>query len=134
MSLYHQFYPLSNKLHVLQYEATIDRNAQAKNKRPEMALGTFFGELQRIIKMDLPATPNLNLKDPQTLFYAIVKQCNAERSRGGFWEYKQLGGLEAVDLGLIQCVVGRIFDRGKWVIVDRSGERAHADIETDEPE
>ena len=99
-----------------------------------MALGMFFGELQRIIKIDLPETPNLNLKDPQTLFYAIVKQCNAEQSRGGFWEYKQLGGLEVVDLGLIQCVVGRIFDQGKWVIVDRSGECAHADIETDEPE
>ena len=83
MSLYHQIYPLSNKLHILQYEATIDWNAQAKNKQPEMALGMFFGELQRIIKIDLPATPNLNLKGPQTLFYAIVKQCNAERSRGG---------------------------------------------------
>jgi hypothetical protein len=67
------------------------------------------------------------------VFYAIVKQCNAERSREGFWEYKTLGGLEAVDLELIQCVVGRIFDRGKWVIIDRSGELAHADIETDEP-
>ena len=26
------------------------------------------------------------------------------------------------------------FDRGKWVIAERSGERAHADIEDDEPE
>jgi hypothetical protein len=98
-----------------------------------MILGTFFGELQQIIKVDLPATPGLNLKEPQVVFYAIVKQCNAERSRDGFWEYRALGGLEAVDLGLIQCVVGRIFDRGKWVIVDRSGERAHADIEANEP-
>lgn len=99
-----------------------------------MVLGTFFGELQQIVKIDLPATPHLNLKEPQAVFYAIVKQCKAEQSRGGFREYKELGGLEAVDLGLIQCVVGRIFDRGKWVIIDRSGERAHADIETDEPE
>ena len=98
-----------------------------------MVLNTFFGELQRIVKIDLPATSRLHLKEPQTLLYAIVKQCNASRSREGFWEYKELGGLEAVDLGLIQCVVGRIFDRGKWVIIDRSGERAHADIE-DEPE
>ena len=67
-----------------------------------------------------------------TLFYGIVKQCNARQSREGFWEYAELGGLEAVDIGLVQCVVGRIFDRGKWVMIDRSGERAHADIETDE--
>jgi len=98
-----------------------------------MVLKTYFGELQRIVKINLPATSQLNLKEPQVLFFAIVKQCNATQKEG-FWEYTTLGGLEAVDLGLIQCVVGRIFDRGKWVIIDRSGDRAHADIEADEPE
>jgi len=99
-----------------------------------MVLQMFFGELQRIVKIDVPATPQLNLEEPQVLFFAIVKQCNATQSREGFWEYSTLGGLEAVDIGLIQCVVGRIFDRGKWVIIDRSGDRAHADIEAGEPE
>ena len=96
-------------------------------------LKTYFGELQRIIKINVPATPQLNLKEPQVLFFAIVKQCKAIQKEG-FWEYTTLGGLEAVDLGLIQCVVGRIFDRGKWVIIDRSGDRAHADIEAGELE
>ena len=99
-----------------------------------MVLESFFGELQRIVKITLPATSDLNLKEPQTLFYAIIKQCNAKQVNGGFWEYKELGGLEAVDIGLVQCVVGRILDRGKWVIIDRSGERAHADIEANEME
>ena len=96
-----------------------------------MVLETFFGELQQIVKIDLQPSMQLNLDKPQTLFYAIVKQCKAEQSREGFWEYKNLGGLEAVDLELIQCVVGRIFDRGKWVLIDRSGEYAHVDVETD---
>lgn len=39
-----------------QYEATIDRNANAKDKSSEMILKTFFGELQRIVKIDVPAT------------------------------------------------------------------------------
>ena len=56
-----------------------------------MILEMFFGELQRVVKIDLPATSRLNLKEPQTLFYAIVKQCNAKQSREGFWEYKELG-------------------------------------------
>ena len=99
-----------------------------------MVLATFFGELQRIVKIELPPTRQLNLDEPQKLFYAIVKQCNAEQSREGFWEYRELGGLEAVDLELVQCVVGRIFDRGKWVIIDRSGDRAHANVEVGEPE
>jgi len=98
-----------------------------------MVLKTYFGELQRIVKINVPATPQLNLKEPQVLFFAIVKQCKAFQKEG-FWEYTTLGGLEAVDLGLIQCVVGRIFDRGKWVIIDRSGDRAHADIEAGELE
>ena len=68
------------------------------------------------------------------LFYTIIKQCNAKQSKEGFWEYKELGGFEAVDIGLVQCVVGQIFDWGKWVIVDRSRECAHADIEAGEPE
>ena len=82
-----------------------------------MVLKTYFGELQRIVKINVPATPQLNLEEPQTLFFAIVKQCKATQKEG-FWEYTVLGGLEAVDIGLIQCAVGRIFDRGKWVIID----------------
>jgi hypothetical protein len=58
----------------------------------------------------VPATPQLNLKELQMLFFAIVKQCNAIQSREGFWEYTKLGGLEAVDIGLVQCVVGQILD------------------------
>ena len=99
-----------------------------------MVLSTFFGELQRIVKIDIPAVPRLNLNQPQTLFFVILKQCNAAQNKDGFWEYAKLGGLEAVDVGLVQCVVGRIFDRGKWFIIDRSGDRAHADIETGQPE
>ena len=97
-----------------------------------MVLETFFGELQRVVKIDLPAMPDLRLKEPAMLFYAIIKQCKAKKSREGFWEYKELGSLEAVDIGLIQCIVGRIFDQGNWVIIDRSGDCAHVDIEADE--
>jgi len=99
-----------------------------------MVLQTFFGELQQVIKIDVPATPQLNLKEPQTLFFAIIKQCNATQSKEGFWEYTTLGRLEVVNIGLIQCVVGRILDRGKWVIIDRGGDHVHADIEPEEPE
>jgi hypothetical protein len=45
-----------------------------------------------------------------TLLYAVVKQCKAKKSKEGFWEYKELGGLEVIDIRLIQCVVDRVFD------------------------
>ena len=34
--------------------------------------------------------------------------------------YEEFGADEVVDLETIQCVVGRIKDRGKWALIDRS--------------
>ena len=58
-----------------------------------MVLGTFFGELQWIVKISVSTRSELNLKEPQALFFAIIKQCNATQSKEGFWEYAALGGL-----------------------------------------
>ncbi|KAF9472199.1 hypothetical protein BDN70DRAFT_887261 [Pholiota conissans] len=43
-------------------------------------------------------------------------------------QYKQDGPIEVVDLNAIQCVVGRVHDRGKWAIIDCSGAFAQAEI------
>ena len=40
--------------------------------------------------------------------------------------YTRAGALEVVDIKCIQCVVGRVEDRGRWGLVDRSGPLAHA--------
>jgi len=40
--------------------------------------------------------------------------------------YSQTGALDPADIKSIQCVVGRVEDRGKWGLVDRSGPLAHA--------
>ena len=32
------------------------------------------------------------------------------------------------DLKTILCVVGRVFDRGRWTFVDRSGPTAHVEM------
>ena len=34
--------------------------------------------------------------------------------------YTEFGSDEVVDLAMVQSVVGRIHDRGKWAIIDRS--------------
>ena len=33
-----------------------------------------------------------------------------------------------IDIFTIQCVVGRIYDQGKWVTPDQSGDLAHINI------
>jgi hypothetical protein len=40
--------------------------------------------------------------------------------RDGFYTYKEFGADEVVDLKTVQCVIGRVKDRGEWSIVDRS--------------
>ena len=34
--------------------------------------------------------------------------------------YQATGPIVFIDLNQVQCVIGRILDRGKWAIVDRS--------------
>jgi len=38
--------------------------------------------------------------------------------------YEELGPLEVVDLATIHCVIGRVYDRGCWAIIDRSEKTA----------
>jgi len=40
--------------------------------------------------------------------------------------YLRTGGLDPADIKSIQCVVGRVEDRGTWGLIDHSGPLAHA--------
>ena len=102
--------------------------AELEDAPAEMEVRTHYGELQQIFKVEVPRSLKLHLDQPATLFLAAVKDCDATFSEDGFWQFKTTGKLTVIDLGTIQCVVGRVFDRGKWVIVDRSGDLAHINI------
>lgn len=40
--------------------------------------------------------------------------------KNGIYYYKDFGVEEVVDLSALQCVVGRVQERGEWAIIDRS--------------
>ena len=63
--------------------------------------------------------PQLALVKPTTLILAVIQQVKATL-RDGLYYYKDFGADEVVDLNTVQCVVGRVKDRGKWTIVDQS--------------
>ena len=63
--------------------------------------------------------PQLALAEPATLILAVIQQVKATL-RDGLYYYKDFGADEVVDLNTVQCVVGRVKDRGEWTIVDRS--------------
>jgi len=79
----------------------------------------FFGQLKRILLVELPLAQELNVAAPTTVILALIQEVKATL-RDGIYYYKEFGVEEVVDLSTVQCVVGRIRDRAEWAIVDRS--------------
>ena len=105
----------------------MDRNAS--NSLPEdLVLKTSFAQLLCIVRLDLPPSHELHHPRPETLLLAHIVTCNATQNKDGQWEYSTMGKTHFIDLNLIQCSVGHIFDRGKWKFIDRSGSTAHIQI------
>ena len=77
--------------------------------------------------MELPSAKQLNLNEPTTVIVALIREVKATL-RNGIYYYKNFGVDEVVDLNTLQCVVGRIQDRDKWGIIDRSD---NVDIQVD---
>ena len=87
----------------------------------------FFGQLNRILLLELPSSQRLNLDEPTIVIVALIREVKATL-RNGIYYYQNFGGDEVVDLSTLQCVVGRIRDRDEWAIIDRSN---NVDIQVD---
>jgi hypothetical protein len=81
----------------------------------------------------MPATQELHLDKSENLILASIKNCPIERQNMLDMHYyrNEEGYTEVVDISAIQCLVGRIFDRGWWTIIDRSGKLARAEAVED---
>ena len=114
----------------LKYMCLIDCNAE--NDGPEdLVQQTFFGELQRIVQLDLPRSFEIHLPKGETILLAHIKTCDATENEDSFWEYTTMKpSPHFVDLGTIVCVISRVFDRGYWTFIDRSGPMAHIEMAT----
>lgn len=87
----------------------------------------FFGQLNRILLLELPSSQRLNLDEPTTVIVALIREVKTTL-RNSIYYYKHFGVEEVVDLNNLQCVVGRIRDRDEWVIIDQSN---NVDIQVD---
>ena len=81
----------------------------------------------------MPAADDLHLNKPVNLLLASIKNCPIERHNDLDMHYyrNEDGYMEIVDISAIQCLVGRVFDRGWWTIIDRSGKLARAEAVED---
>jgi len=105
----------------------VDRHARRRGKTPDFVSQNFFGQLKRILLLGLPSAQRLNLDEPTTVILGLIREVKATL-KNDIYYYKDFGVEEVVDLSNLQCVVGRIWDRGEWAIIDRSD---NVDIQVD---
>ena len=108
----------------LQYTQFVNRNARHLRKTPDFEEQIFFGQLGRILVLELPTAPKLHLTEPTTVIVAVIREVKA-KLMDGIYYYEEFGVDEVVDLETIQCVIGRIKDRGKWALIDWSDSMAN---------
>ena len=116
-----------------QYEMLVDRNACYAKRPVILDSQIFFGQLQHIIVVRLPASLALGLKLQTTIILAAIRTCYNPRiqSDNGMHYYSQEGHLEVVDMECVKCLVGRVKDGKEWAIVDRSEGCAHSVFATE---
>ncbi|PPR00475.1 hypothetical protein CVT26_009682 [Gymnopilus dilepis] len=113
----------------VRYELLVDQNARRRNLPPNFIPKTFYGQLQHLILVQMPATEELGLTESQTLILGSIRTCTIEAQNDlDMHYYKDHGRTEVVDVSTIQCLVGRVKDRSFWVIIDRSGKLARPEF------
>ena len=119
-------------MYTIQYTQLVDINARNRRAEPNYKPQDFYGQLRNILVINIPASQELKTTKPETLLLAVIQSLKVDRvpDAAGALHYKDsaagLGRLEVVDLATIQCCIGRVLDRGSWVIIDRSGPLAQA--------
>jgi len=104
---------------LLQYTQFVDRHARYMNRTPDFEEQNFFGQLKRILLLELPSARRLNLDEPTTVILALIREVKATL-RNGIYYYKDSCVEEVIEMSNLQCVVGRIRDRSEWAMIDRS--------------
>lgn len=104
----------------------MDQYAHQPRRRPDFVVKTFFGQVLRFLVVDIPSDDQQDIQH-DIFIYAAIREANITEPANNHCPinyYKELGRIELVDLNQIQCLVGRIWDRNKWAIVDRSVSQA----------
>jgi hypothetical protein len=108
-------------IYSIQYQLAVDKFAHRPRQAPQFELQNFFGQVLRFIVVKIPLSLDNGI-EAQSLVYAVIDEIKVQGSGTNFYGrfYQATGPIVFIDLNQVQCVIGRILDRGKWAIVDRS--------------
>ncbi|KEP49798.1 transposase family Tnp2 protein [Rhizoctonia solani 123E] len=112
----------------VRYSLLVDKHSHHRNLRPDLRPASQYGRLEHIFALPLKRRPTAN--DPskkRTLLLAFISE--APVLVEDTHEYKVVsyakGALksgEVVDARTIQCLLGRVLDRNRYWIIDRSAD------------
>ncbi|KAH7316374.1 hypothetical protein B0J17DRAFT_584693 [Rhizoctonia solani] len=113
---------------LVRYSLLVDRHARHPNVLADLQPASQYGELQHIFALPLkPQSPGNNSDEKRILVLAWIYE--APVLVENTYEYKvvsyakgTLGSGEIVDAATIQCLLGRVLDRGRFWVIDRSAD------------
>ena len=81
----------------------------------------FFGQPQHIPVAHIKEIPQTSIKS-QSVTLAVIRACIVEETSSiGTPYFTKMGALDVVDIGTIDCLVGRVsIDGRRFAIIDRS--------------
>jgi len=92
----------------------------------------YFGQLKKILVIELPPGTIPSITQPKRIVLAIIspRETKNETPLGipYYTEPSKATAPRAVDVNTVMCLVGRIQDRSRWAVVDRSGNAARAEF------
>ncbi|KAF9785389.1 hypothetical protein BJ322DRAFT_1020924 [Thelephora terrestris] len=74
----------------VRYESLVDRNA-SNNLPEDLVTETFFAQLLRIVRLDIPPSPELYHLKSETVLLAHVVTCNTTQNEVNQWKYSSMG-------------------------------------------
>ena len=103
-------------IYLIQYQLAVDKFAHRPRQAPQFELQDFFGQVLRFIVVNIPLSLDYGI-EAQSFVYAVIDEIKLldQRSRTNLF-YQATGPIVLIDLNQVQCVIGRILDRGKWAI------------------
>ncbi|KAF8596715.1 hypothetical protein BDV93DRAFT_480008, partial [Ceratobasidium sp. AG-I] len=127
---YHKLRPDGRDASFVRYELLVDRLTHRPNAPEDLQQRSHYGQLDRVFALKLRARSPLNPEPAtRTLLLALVLEAPTIREDthqySVIWYQDALSSGEVVDANTIQCTVGRVQDRKRWWIIDRSSELAY---------
>ncbi|KAL1701347.1 hypothetical protein EV121DRAFT_212252 [Schizophyllum commune] len=115
----------------VKYDLLVDRNKHRRRAPEILVPKSFFGQLMNIYVVEVLASPQLHLTEPETVILARIHSCTPCNTNSlGQLYYKDMGRYEVVDIHTVQCLVGRVPRRWPnpdlYAILDRSSDLNHS--------